>query len=107
MPGFSTREVDLHSENDETWRVLKVNFLDYYPTHSKTQLVYFEKEFILRKLDYAPLAFKVPASHYCCDFQEMSGLKIRVLRRGSGAVSGSEDVAVVTNRYSIFYLNPV
>jgi hypothetical protein len=83
-PGFQSREVDPHEENGETWRVLEVTFPDYYPTHSKTQLFYFDKAFMLRRLDYAPLAFKVPASHYCYDVKEISGIKIPTLRRVVG-----------------------
>ena len=83
-PGFQTREVDPHEENGETWRVLEVTFPDDYPTHSKTQLFYFDKEFMLRRLDYAPAAFKVPAAHYCFDVQEFSGIKIPTFRRVVG-----------------------
>ena len=83
-PGFQTREVDPHEENGETWRVLEVTFPDDYPTHSKTQLFYFDKEFMLRRLDYAPVAFKVPAAHYCFDAQEFSGIKIPTFRRVVG-----------------------
>jgi len=80
-PGFQTREVDAHEENGETWRVLEVTFPDFYPTHSKTQLFYFDKAFMLRRIDYAPLAFKVTASHYCYDVEDISGVKIPTFRR--------------------------
>jgi hypothetical protein len=80
-PGFRTREVDAHEENEETWRVLEVTFPDSYPTHSKVQLFYFDKDFMLRRVDYAPLAFKIPASHYCFDVKDISGIKIPTLRR--------------------------
>jgi hypothetical protein len=80
-PGFESREVDPHEENGETWRVLEVTFPEYYPTHSRTQPFYFDDAFMLRRVDYAPLAFKVPAAHYCFDAQDVSGIKIPMLRR--------------------------
>jgi hypothetical protein len=80
-PGFQSREVDPHEENGETWRVLEVTFPEYYPTHSKTQLFYFDDAFMLRRVDYAPLAFKVPAAHYCFDAEDVSGIKIPMFRR--------------------------
>lgn len=80
-PGFQSREVDPHQENGETWRVLEVSFPDSYPAHSRIQWFYFDKNFMLRRLDYAPLAFKIPAAHYCFDHKEFNGIKIPMLRR--------------------------
>ncbi|KAK7222386.1 hypothetical protein V2G26_010389 [Clonostachys chloroleuca] len=80
-PGFEYREVDSHEENDETWRVLEVTFPDHHLAHSKIQLFYFDQDLMLRRVDYAPTAFKAPASHYCFDVKEISGLKIPTLRR--------------------------
>lgn len=80
-PGFACREVDSHEENGETWRVLEVCFPESHPAHSRTQLFYVDDAFMLRRMDYAPLAFKVPVSQYCFDAENINGLKVPMLRR--------------------------
>jgi hypothetical protein len=79
--GFSSREIAPHEENGETWRVLEVTHPDHYDAHSKVQWYYFDKDFMLRRLDYAPLAFKVPVAHYCFDAKDFDGIKIPTFRR--------------------------
>ncbi|KAF2093391.1 hypothetical protein NA57DRAFT_81319 [Rhizodiscina lignyota] len=87
-PGFETREIGSHNENGETWRVLEVSFPDYYPAHCKRQLFYFDADFMLRRIDYAPEVLLDPAdpnagavAHYVFDAQEFNGLKFPTFRR--------------------------
>lgn len=83
-PGFDSKEVEAHQENGETWRVLQVGFPDSYPTHSKIQWFYFDDQFMLRRLDYAPNATKRPGAHYCYDAETVDGLVIPTFRRVVG-----------------------
>jgi hypothetical protein len=46
--GFSTRELEPHTEIGQTWRVLEVTFPDGHPTHIKIQKCYFDdKKYLL------------------------------------------------------------
>jgi hypothetical protein len=36
----------------EIWRVLEVTYPDNIPAHTKIQKLYFDKEFMLKRLDY-------------------------------------------------------
>jgi hypothetical protein len=53
-PSFKTRELEDHTENGETWRVLEVTFPDNIHTHNKVQKFLFDDKFMLRRLDYQP-----------------------------------------------------
>lgn len=82
QPGFVTRELDEHTENGETWRVLEVTFPDNIPTHNKVQKFMFDDKFMLRRLDYQPdVLGGAPASQYMFDHQTVDGLVFPGLRR--------------------------
>ena len=51
-PGFSFQELDPHVEGRQIWRVLEVTFPDNIPAHTKTQKLYFDDAFMLKRLDY-------------------------------------------------------
>ena len=81
-PGFETRELEPHVENDQTWRVLEVTYPDAFPTHCKTQRYYYDSNFQLRRLDYS--VDVIPgsgAAHYAFDEEAVDGLMIPKLRR--------------------------
>jgi hypothetical protein len=80
-PGFKTREVEDHQENGEIWRVLEVTYPNDYPTHSKIQLFYYDRNFMLRRVDYSPEVTQGCAGHYTFDAQEFSGIKVPTFRR--------------------------
>ena len=81
-PGFATREMDPHVENDQTWRVLEVTYPDDFPTHTKIQKYYYDERFQLRRLDYVvDIALGSGAAHYAFDEQAFDGLMIPKLRR--------------------------
>ena len=51
LPGFKTWEMEpMKVSNDQTWRVLKVEFPEDFITHTKIQQLYFDQEFRLRRM---------------------------------------------------------
>jgi hypothetical protein len=82
LPGFSTRELEVHQENGKMWRVLEVTFPSDFPTHNTVQKFFFDEEFILKRLDYAPEVLgSPPASQFVFDPYEFDGLTFPSLRR--------------------------
>lgn len=82
MRGVETRELDNHYENGEIWRVLEVTFPDDIPTHNRIQLFYFDDQFMLRRLDYAPEVLGGSrASQYVFDHKTIDGFVFPTLRR--------------------------
>jgi hypothetical protein len=82
LPGLTTRELEAHQENGETWRVLEVTFPNDFATHNKVQKFFFDEKFILKRLDYAPEVLgSPPASQYIFDPCEFDGLIFPTLRR--------------------------
>jgi hypothetical protein len=94
-PGFETRELGEHYENNETWRVLEVTFPDGVPAHTKVQKLYFGQDLLLRRLDYKTDVAGGVAAHYCFDHREYGGIVMPTLRR---VVSRTEDGPKVTGR---------
>jgi hypothetical protein len=89
QPGFVTRELDGHVENDEHWRVLEVTYPDGVPAHTKTQKFYFGPDLLLRRMDYSTDVARGVAAHYCFDHRPYDGLMVSTLRRV--ASSSGED----------------
>ncbi|UKZ56808.1 hypothetical protein TrVGV298_010649 [Trichoderma virens] len=82
LPGVTTRELKDHAENGETWRVLEVTYPDDFPTHNKIQQFYYDEQFMVRRLDYAPDVLGGPsASQYMFDYKTSGGLTFPTLRR--------------------------
>jgi hypothetical protein len=83
--GFRTRELPPHTESDQTWRVLEVTFPDSIPTHSKVQKFYYNKDFLLCRIDYTVEVMSStnqrPVSHYCYRHKEFGGIIVPTLRR--------------------------
>ena len=74
MPDFVTQELDSHSENGQSWRVLEVTFPDSVPTLRKVQKFYYDDSFMLRRMNYTADVVKGVASHYCRDHKELGGI---------------------------------
>ena len=82
LPVFKTREIEKFQERDEIWRVLEVTFPDYIGTHSRVQQFYYDKDFLLRRMDYkAEVVSGIDVKHYCYDYKVVSGINIPFLRR--------------------------
>jgi hypothetical protein len=79
--GFATRELDAHVEGRETWRILEVTYPDDVPAHTKVQQLYFDDDFMLRRLDYVTDVLGGVAAHYCYDPVTINGLVFPTLRR--------------------------
>src|SRR5712664_1650409 len=59
-PGFETREIGPHEENGETWHRLLVKYHPSIPTHCAEQVLYFNAQGLLQRIDYgegAPIVF--------------------------------------------------
>jgi len=63
------------------WRVLEVTYPDDVPAHTKVQQLYFDHDFMLRRLDYVTDVLSGVAAHYCYDHVTIDGLIFPTLRR--------------------------
>jgi hypothetical protein len=79
--GFTAQELEEHIENGETWRVLEVTYPDAFPAHTKVQKIYFDDDFMLKRLDYTTDVIGGVATHYCYDPKTIDGIVIPTLRR--------------------------
>lgn len=81
LPGFATREIDPWHEGGETWRRLQVIYPDGFAYHSKEQILYFDVNGFLKRLDYSvDISGGVPAAHYVFDYKEFNGMMVPTRR---------------------------
>lgn len=80
-PGFTTREVEGHVENRQTWRVLEVTYPDTVPAHTSRQRLYFDEAGMLKRLDYVTDVLGGVGAHYCYDPKTFDGIVMPTLRR--------------------------
>lgn len=80
-PGFEIEEIESWEENNEIWRRLKVKWPKDIHTHSKEQILYIDKEGLIKRLDYSvEIAGNGPCAHYLSDYQDISGIKMATKR---------------------------
>ena len=79
--GFNYQELDPHVEGQETWHVLEVTYPDNIPAHTKTQKLYFDDAFMLKRWDYETDVLGGVAAHYCYDPVTVEGIVFPTLRR--------------------------
>jgi hypothetical protein len=81
--GFKFEEMEPLRGSFGSWSRLRVVFPDDIPTHSKTQIFYFDEHFLLRRLDYTAevIGRWAHAAHLCDEYKEFDGLKIPTRRR--------------------------
>jgi hypothetical protein len=79
--GFQTHELTEHLEQGQIWRVLEVSFSDYFGTHCKVQKFYFNKKFMLQRIDYNADVVGALTAHFCTDHKEVGGLMFPTIRR--------------------------
>lgn len=87
MPGFTTQEIDPWNENGENWRRLQVTFPSYIATHCREQIFYFDRQGLLRRLDYQPEVIGAgagPVAHYASEHKDFSGIIVPTRRRAFG-----------------------
>ena len=53
-PGVEAREIEPWQENGETWLRLHVTFPPSIATHNPEQVFYYDRDFMQRRMDYAP-----------------------------------------------------
>ena len=58
-----------------------ITLIDDVPAHTKVQQLYFDNEFMLRRLDYVADVLGGVAAHYCYDHVTIDGLIFPTLRR--------------------------
>jgi hypothetical protein len=81
-PGFSTRELDPHREDGETWRRLEVTFPDHIATHCRVQVFHVDDRGLVRRHDYvAEVVGGGPAAHYTSGHRDVDGVVVPTRRR--------------------------
>ncbi len=80
--GIECEEIQLWTEEGETWRALKVIFPASYVTHSTQQTLYFDEKGLIQRQDYnVDIANGGQAAHYIYDHQKVDGLVFPTRRR--------------------------
>src|SRR5262245_21664222 len=96
-PGFETCEIGPHEETGETWHRLLVRYPSSIPTHCAEQVLYFNAQGLLQRMDYSVDVVgdmvAAAASHYCFDHIPFGDIVIPTLRR---AVSRTPKGAVLS-----------
>jgi hypothetical protein len=81
-PDFHSEELSQWEEAGERWRRLKVTFAEAIATHSREQMLYFDREGLLRRHDYdVDIMGGSAAAHYAGDYRNVSGLLFPTRRR--------------------------
>jgi hypothetical protein len=99
-PGVDVREIQPRDEGGETWRRLAVRFPKSNANHNADQLFYYDTDFMLRRMDYAPeVTANSPVAHYTHDPKTFDGFvfptRRRVHRRDADGVA-DQSVAAIT-----------
>jgi hypothetical protein len=74
---------------------LKVSFPRDFPTHCKTQIFYFDRHYLLRRLDYTAEVVSrwARAAHICENYQDFDGLRFPAKRRVLPLLIGNKPLA--------------
>ncbi len=90
--GFRFEELAPMTGAFGTWSRLRVTFPDDIPSHCKTQIFYFDEQFLLRRLDYTAevVGQWAHAAHLCDDYSVFGGLRIPTRRRVYPILFGSK-----------------
>jgi hypothetical protein len=81
-PGVEVREIEPWDEGGQTWRRLAVSFPETNANHNADQLFYYDTDFMLRRMDYAPeVTANSPVAHYTHDPKTFDGLVFPTRRR--------------------------
>jgi hypothetical protein len=81
LPGFQTEELETWVEGGDTWRRLQVRFPADWAYHSKEQVLYFDNNGLLKRMDYdVDISGKTPAAQYVFDYRDFQGIKLPTRR---------------------------
>jgi hypothetical protein len=73
-PGVQTREIESWQEAGQTWRRLAATFPATNANHNADQVFYYDKNFMLRRMDYSPdVTGRPPIAHYTYDEKTFDG----------------------------------
>ena len=82
LPGYGSKELEPWQQDGETWSRLEVSFPDYIETHNAVQVFYFDKDYLLKRHDYAPdILGGITSSHYVWNYKDFDGIKMPTTRR--------------------------
>lgn len=89
--GFEFEMLEPFQTAHESWLRLKVKFPQDIPTHSDTQIFYFDEHRLLRRLDYTARVVGpwAHAAHLCDGYRNFGGIKAPVRRRVYPLLIGS------------------
>ncbi len=89
--GFEFEMLEPFPVAHASWSRLKVKFPRDIPTHSQTQIFYFDEHRYLRRLDYTARVVGpwAHAAHLCDDYKDFGGIKAPVKRRVYPLLIGS------------------
>jgi hypothetical protein len=99
-PGVEVREIEPWDEGGEMWRRLAVRFPKTNANHNADQLFYYDADFMLRRMDYAPeVTGSRQIAHYTHDPQMFDGFVFPTRRRvhqcGTDGIA-DQSVAAIT-----------
>lgn len=83
QPGFRFEKLPALQGDHESWARVLVTFPPDIPTHSRTQLWYFDTDRYLTRLDYTATVVGrwAHAAHLCHDYREFGGIKAPTRRQ--------------------------
>ncbi|HVN71173.1 MAG TPA: hypothetical protein VMU10_04045 [Desulfomonilia bacterium] len=89
--GFAFEILEPFSTGSASWSRMKVTFPQNIPTHSETQIFYFDEHRYLRRLDYTArvVGSWAHAAHLCDDYRDFGGIKAPTKRRVYPLLIGS------------------
>ena len=81
--GFTFEYLGERNDKTGTLFCFRIIFPDDVPTHCRTQTFYFDKDKLLRRIDYTAevVGHWAHAAHLCNEYRDFSGLKIPTRRR--------------------------
>jgi len=99
-PGVDVHEIEPWKEGGETWRRLAVRFPKTNANHNADQLFYYDTDFMLRRMDYAPeVTGNRQIAHYTHDPEMFDGFvfptRRRVHQRDADGIA-DQSVATIT-----------
>jgi len=90
-PGFEFELLSPVTRDSASWSRLRVTFPDDIPTHSRTQLCYFDQDRYLRRLDYTASVVGQWAhgAHFCHGYRTFDEIKAPTSRRVRPLILGT------------------
>jgi hypothetical protein len=99
-PGVQAREIEPWREDDQVWRRLAVTFPETNANHNADQVFYYDSNFMLRRMDYAPeVTGNSQVAHYTHDPKTFDGFVFptrRLVHRRNADAIADQSVAAIT-----------